>query len=77
MTTVLHNPSECDDILCPPLLLRKKLRGLRSTSVRLGESSTESEKIGLTMLCSNIIVLAFMEMMTNIGAEYGQKQNCC
>jgi hypothetical protein len=34
-------------------------------------------KIGLTTVYGDIIVLAFMEVMTNIGAEYGQKQNCC
>jgi hypothetical protein len=46
--------------------------------IHLGESSTESEKIGLTMVCSDIIVLIFNKAMTDtcltavkIGAKYG------
>ena len=48
------------------------------TEDRKQKTEDSGEKIGLTMVCSDIIVLAFIEVMTNtcgraIGAEYGQK----
>jgi hypothetical protein len=39
--------------------------------------SKASEKIGLTMVYSDIIVLALNKAIIDIGAKYEQKQDCC
>ncbi|OHB62190.1 MAG: hypothetical protein A2167_01795 [Planctomycetes bacterium RBG_13_46_10] len=46
------------------------LRNMAYTSLKAGE------KIGLTMVYHDIIVLALNKVMIDTGAEYGQKQDC-